>query len=65
MPLYGLNRLLEGQGYMIHAAKVRDAKHFVACSDKYGRVEQFGLFELRQIPQEASGPSLRIIVHGL
>lgn len=55
LPLYGLNTLLEPQGYVIHAAKVRDAKRFVACTDKHGRVERFGLFELRPIRQEAPG----------
>ncbi len=49
LPLYGLNCLLEPQGYVIHATKVRDARRFVACTDKEGRVERFGLFELRQM----------------
>ncbi|MBI3328411.1 MAG: hypothetical protein HYZ81_17130 [Nitrospinae bacterium] len=55
LPLYGLNTHLERHGLVIHAAKVRDAKRFVACTDKYGRIEQFGLFELREIHQEGSG----------
>lgn len=55
LPLYGLNALLARQGYAIHAAKVRDPKRFVACTDKDGRVEQYGLFELRQIEEEAPG----------
>jgi hypothetical protein len=55
LPLSGLNTLLAGQGYVIHAAKVRDAKRFVACTDQDGRIEPYGLFELRQIPPEASG----------
>ncbi len=55
LPLYGLNTLLERQGYMIHAAKVRDRKRFVACTDKDGRVERYGLFELRQVQQEPTG----------
>lgn len=55
LPLYGLNTLLARQGYVIHAAKVRDPKRFVACTDKEGRVEQYGLFALRPIAPEASG----------
>lgn len=48
LPLYGLNALLERHGYVIHVSKVRDAKRFVACTAKDGRIEQYGLFELRQ-----------------
>jgi len=50
-PLYGLNALLEPQGFFIHAAKVRDPKRFVTCTDRTGRGEPFGLFELRPITQ--------------
>lgn len=53
LPLHRLNATLEPQGFVIHAAKVRDHKRFVACTDKHGRVERFGLFELRRIPPEA------------
>lgn len=59
LQLYGLNTLLERQGYYIHAAKVRDAKRFVACTDKQGRVEQYGLFELRRIAAETPGGTKR------
>lgn len=52
LPLYRLNTLLAGQGYMIHAAKVRDHKRFVACVGRDGRVEPFGLFELRPVGEE-------------
>jgi len=52
LPLYGLNTLLERQGYYIHPVKVRDARRFVACTDKYGRVERYGLFELRRTTGE-------------
>lgn len=55
LPLYRLNTILERQGYSIHPAKVRDPKRFVACTDKYGRAEKFGLFELRRIPQAPPG----------
>ena len=53
LPLYGLNTLLAQLGYVIHAVKVRDPKRFVACTDRHGRVEQYGLFELRRIAEEA------------
>jgi hypothetical protein len=52
LPLHGLNIVLARQGYLIHATKVRHPKRFVACTDKDGRVEMFGLFELRPIHQE-------------
>ena len=55
LPLYGLNAVLLRHGLVIHAAKVRNSKRFVACTDKDGRVEQYGLFELRQIHQDAPG----------
>jgi len=51
LPLYGLNTLLEPEGFYIHAAKVRRAERFVACTDRHGRVNQFGLFELRPTRQ--------------
>ena len=60
LPLHGLNTLLARQGYVIHAAKVRDRKRFVACTDKDGRVEQYGLFELRAIPPQAPGRTNRM-----
>ncbi|MBI3327034.1 MAG: hypothetical protein HYZ81_10080 [Nitrospinae bacterium] len=50
--LYGLNSLLSAQGYVIQARKVRDAKRVVACTGKDGRVEHYGLFELRAIAQQ-------------
>lgn len=53
LPLYGLNTLLDRQGYVIHATKVRDPKRFVACTDKEGQRTQYGLFTLRRIAQEA------------
>lgn len=59
LPLYGLNSILERQGYVIHAFKVRDAKRFVTCTDKQGRVEQYGLFELRQNAQEPPRRAIR------
>ena len=52
LPLSGLNALLKKQGFYIYAAKVRDAKRLVACTDKASRIERFGLFELRTISQD-------------
>ena len=54
LPLHGLNAILERQGYLIYAAKVRNPKRFVACTDKDGRVERFGVFCLRRIAEEPS-----------
>jgi excisionase family DNA binding protein len=50
-PLHALNQVLEAQGYKILARKVRDPKRGVACTEKAGRVEQFGLFELRRLEE--------------
>lgn len=47
LPLARLNARLAPLGYVIDAKKVRDAERFVACTDAYGQVEPFGLFELR------------------
>ncbi len=52
LPLHALNTLLQPQGLMIHTAKVRDTKRFVACTDIEGRIELYGLFELRPIEQD-------------
>ena len=41
-------------GYVISARKGRDAKRLVVCTGEEGRVEQFGLFELRQVCPRAS-----------
>jgi hypothetical protein len=49
LPLARLNARLAPQGYVIRARKGRDAKWLVACTGEDGRVEQFGLFELRRI----------------
>jgi excisionase family DNA binding protein len=47
LPLMALNAILAPQGLVIHAAKVRDRRRWVTCTDRVGRVEGFGLFELR------------------
>jgi len=47
LPLHGLNTFLEPLWWPIHAAKVQGSKRVVACADRTGRAEWFGLFELR------------------
>jgi hypothetical protein len=59
LPLSGLNAILERHGLVIHASKVRNAKRFVPCTNKEGRAEHFGLFELKPIHQEAPGRTNR------
>jgi excisionase family DNA binding protein len=51
LPLAALNAILEPQGYTIRAAKGRDRRRAVACIERDGRVESFGLFELRTTKQ--------------
>jgi hypothetical protein len=50
--LYAINRVLQPFGLVLAARKVRDARRFVACRDRVGRVEPFGLFALRQVDEE-------------
>jgi DNA-directed RNA polymerase subunit RPC12/RpoP len=50
--LYALNAVLESMGLMVVARKVRDARRFVACRDRRGGVEPFGLFALRRIEED-------------
>jgi hypothetical protein len=47
LPLAKLNARLAPHGYVIHASKGRESKRMVACTGNDGRVERFGLFELR------------------
>ncbi len=49
LPLALLNRELMPHGLLVHAKRVRDRRHFVACTDEQGRVEQYGVFELRDL----------------
>jgi hypothetical protein len=52
-PLARLNARLAPLGYVIDAKKVRDARRFVACTDAYGQVQPFGLFELRPVAERS------------
>jgi hypothetical protein len=54
LPLARLNARLAPLGYIIHASKGHDPKELLACTGEDGQVEQFGLFELRQVCQRAS-----------
>jgi hypothetical protein len=47
-PLGRLNVILARHGLMIHAQHSSDPQRAVACSDRYGRVEPYEVFELRQ-----------------
>ncbi len=58
--LYAINTVLEQFGLVVVARKVRDARRFVACRDKHGRVEHYGLFTLRSIEEGEQG-SLRAV----
>jgi hypothetical protein len=59
LPLARLNMILSRNGCVIHATKGGDSKRFGACTAQDGRVEQYGLFELRQMqpraPRRTSG----------
>src|SRR5262245_45048143 len=56
LPLARLNARLAPRGYVIHASKGRIAQQMVACTGGDGRVEQFGLFELRPMTAQSSEP---------
>jgi hypothetical protein len=49
LPLAALNARLVPLGYVIGARKGRNVKQMVACTGEEGRVERFGIFELRRI----------------
>ena len=51
LPLAGLNRLLEKHRMVIQASKARDPAQMVACETEHGKVEEYGLFELRRLPR--------------
>jgi hypothetical protein len=50
-----LNAVLAPLGYVIHGTKTRAAARLVRCTDAHGRVERFGLFELRRV-EEGEAP---------
>jgi hypothetical protein len=57
LPLAALNARLATHGYVIHASKGRDRSRLVACRDHDGTVTPYGVFELRPLASEASGPT--------
>jgi hypothetical protein len=52
--LYAINTVLERFGLVVIARKVRDARRFVACQDREGWVEHYGLFALQSIEEGES-----------
>jgi hypothetical protein len=53
LPLAQLNAVLAPLGYVIVGRKTRSAERFVRCTDAYGQMERYGLFELRRVEEEA------------
>jgi hypothetical protein len=52
-PLAEINRLLAPEGWVIRATKTRTPARAILCTDAYGGVERYGLFELRRVGEEA------------
>jgi hypothetical protein len=52
LPLAWLNARLTPYGYVIQVSKGRDPKRLVTCTGADGRVERYGLFELRSTASE-------------
>jgi hypothetical protein len=52
LPLARFNARLAPHGYTIRATKGHNSRRLVACINEEGRVEQFGLFELRSLAPE-------------
>ncbi|MGH8058890.1 MAG: hypothetical protein ACREOH_16910 [Candidatus Entotheonellia bacterium] len=55
LPLYAINTLMHPHGLVLRAKKTRLSKHVVLCTDKDGRAERYGLFELRGLTGEKGG----------
>jgi hypothetical protein len=53
LPLAQLNAVLAPLGYVIRGSKTRSAACFVVCTDSRGEVERYGLFQLRNLAEEA------------
>jgi hypothetical protein len=54
LPLTRLNARLAPHGYAIRATKGRNSQRLVACINEDGRVERYGLFELRPVSPKRS-----------
>lgn len=50
-PLAEINRLLALEGWVIRATKTRTPARAILCTDAYGGVERYGLFELRRVEE--------------
>ena len=59
LPLAGINRILEKHRLVIHASKGGDPTQMVACVNDYGKLEEYGVFELRRLRQTAAGRKKR------
>jgi hypothetical protein len=59
LPLAGLNRILEKHRLMIHASKGSDPTQMVTCVNDYGKVEEYGLFELQRLTRGRTGKGSR------
>lgn len=55
LPLAQLNAVLAPLGYVLRGTETRSADRFVLCSDAHGKVERYGLFELRRVTESESG----------
>jgi hypothetical protein len=55
LPLARLKAQLSRHGYAIRATKGRNPRRLVACINAEGRLEQYGLFELRQLSSSMQG----------
>jgi excisionase family DNA binding protein len=52
-PLDGINLVLAQHGLVLHASKTCHPEHRVACTDRSGRVNVYGVFELRRLAATA------------
>lgn len=55
LPMDGLNTTLAVHGLKIHALKGHDPMRQVVCTLENGRIEEFGLFELRPLRSHTTG----------
>jgi hypothetical protein len=51
LPLAQLNKVLAPLGCVIVGRKTRAAERFVLCTDAHGKIERYGLFELRRVEE--------------
>jgi hypothetical protein len=50
-PLAEINELLAPEGWVIRATKTRTPARAIFCSDAYGGMERYGLFELKRLEE--------------